>query len=149
MNLEFGTIDANTIGTNVVSSVLYFTAGLVVLLAGFALVDVLTPGNLRKQVFVERRPNAVTVVGALHISLMMIVIVAINASADQLGQGLVDTLVFGFIGVLLQGLALLVVEILAPGRFRDQLEAERFHPAAVATAIVLLAVGGINAAAIS
>jgi hypothetical protein len=36
-----------------------------------------------------------------------------------------------------------------PGRFRDLVEAERLHPAAIATAVIMLAVGGVNAAALS
>ena len=41
---------------------------------------------------------------AMDLSLMTIVICAIRASSDRLGQGLVDTLVYGLLGVVLQGL---------------------------------------------
>jgi uncharacterized membrane protein YeaQ/YmgE (transglycosylase-associated protein family) len=66
-----------------------------------------------------------------------------------LGQGLIDTLVFGLIGVALQGVALAFLEAVVPGRFRGFIDAEQFHPASVAAAVVLLVVGGINAAALS
>lgn len=147
--IDFGAIHTDAIIHNVVTSVLYFLVGMVVLGAGFGMVDALTPGKLRRQVFLERRPNAVTVMAAMDISLMTIVICAIRASSDRLGQGLIDTLVYGLLGVVLQGLALVVLELLVPGHFRDDIDAEDFHPAALAIAVVLLAVGGINAAALT
>ena len=58
-------------------------------------------------------------------------------------------MVYGLIGVALQGLALMTLELLVPGHFRGEINAEEFHPAALATAVVLLAVGGINAAALT
>jgi hypothetical protein len=42
-----------------------------------------------------------------------------------------------------------VLEALVPGRFRDLIGDEKLHPGAVATAVILLAVGGVNAAALS
>jgi uncharacterized membrane protein YjfL (UPF0719 family) len=147
--VQFGTVDATVLTQSVVSTVLYFLVGIVVLVAGFVMVDVLTPGKLRRQVFVDRRPNAVVITSAMDLSLALVIIAAIRASADQLGQGLLDTLVYGLVGVALQGLALAILEAVVPGRFRGFIEAEEFHPASVAAAVVLLAVGGINAVALS
>lgn len=152
MNLaavEFGSISGATLVQNVVAAVLYFLVGAVVLAAGFVMVDVLTPGNLRRMVFVEHRPNAVAVASAMYAALAVVVITAIRASSDALGQGLVDAAVYGIIGVALQGAALVVLELVVPGRFRDLIAAETLHPAAIATAVALLAVGGVNAAALS
>jgi uncharacterized membrane protein YjfL (UPF0719 family) len=147
--VEFGTVDANVLTQSVVSTVLYFLVGIVVLVAGFAMVDVLTPGKLRRQVFVDRRPNAVVITSAMDLSLALVIVAAIRASADQLGQGLLDTLVYGLVGVALQGVALAILEAVVPGRFRGFIDAEEFHPASIAAAVVLLAVGGINAVALS
>lgn len=147
--IDFGTVHTDAIIQNVVGSVLYFLVGVLVLAAGFVMVDVLTPGNLRRQVFVERRPNAVAITAAMDVSLSAIIITAIHSSSDRLGQGLIDTLIYGLIGVALQGLALVVVELLAPGHFRNDINAEEFHPAALSVAVVLLAIGGINAAALT
>lgn len=148
-NVEFGTVDPNVLLQSVVGTVLYFLVGIVVLLAGFVMVDALTPGKLRRQVFVERRPNAVVITSAMDVSLALVIIAAIKASSDQLGQGLLDTLVYGLVGVALQGIALAILEAAVPGRFRGFIDAEKFHPASIAPAVVLLAVGGINAVALS
>jgi hypothetical protein len=57
--LELGTIDLNPVVKGVVATFLYFVVGMAVLVLGFIMVDVLTPGKLRQMVFVDRRPNAV------------------------------------------------------------------------------------------
>lgn len=151
MNLavEFGTISGESLAQNVVAALLYFIVGVLILAAGFVLVDVLTPGNLRRMVFVEYRPNAVAVASGMYAALAIVVVTAIVASSAELGQGLLDAAVYGIVGVLLQGVALVVLEVVVPGRFRDLIEAERLHPSAIATAVLLLAVGGVNAAALS
>jgi uncharacterized membrane protein YjfL (UPF0719 family) len=147
--VEFGTLSADALVQNVVSAVLYFVVGVAVLAVGFLVVDLLTPGDLRRLVFVERRPNAVAVASAMYAALAIVVASAIVASSNDLGQGLIDAAVFGLVGVALQGVALVVLEAAVPGRFRDLIDAEQLHPAAIATAVVLLAVGGVNAAALS
>ncbi|MEZ0342514.1 DUF350 domain-containing protein [Mycobacterium sp. pV006] len=147
--IEFGTVSGDALAQNVVAALLYFVVGVVVLAAGFVMVDLLTPGNLRQLVFVERRPNAVAVASGMYLALAAVVATAIVASSADLGQGLVDAAVYGLVGVALQGVALVVLEVVVPGRFRDLITDERLHPAAIATAVVLLAVGAVNAAALS
>ena len=149
MAVEFGTVDGGALAQIAVAAILYFIVGIVVLGAGFLLADLLTPGSLRDLVFVERRPNAVAVASGMYAALALVTATAIIASSADLGQGLVDALVYGLVGVLLQGAALVVLEVLVPGRFRDLLSDEKLHPAAIATAVVLLCVGGVNAAALS
>lgn len=147
--VEFGTISGESLAQNVVAATLYFVVGALVLAAGFGLMDLLTPGNLRHLVFVEYRPNAVAVASGMYAAVAIVVVSAIIASSNELGQGLIDAAVYGIVGVLLQGVALVVLEVAVPGRFRDLIEADRLHPSAIATAVVLLAVGGVNAAALS
>jgi uncharacterized membrane protein YjfL (UPF0719 family) len=146
--VEFGTISGESLAQNVVAAVLYFVVGIVVLAVGFVMVDVLTPGSLRHMVFVERRPNAVAVACGMYTALAIVVIAAIVASSNELGQGLVDAAVYGLVGIVLQGLALVVLEMAVPGRFRDLIADERLHPASIATAVAMLAVGGVTAAAL-
>lgn len=147
--VEFGTISAESLAQNVVAAILYFVVGALVLAAGFAMVDLLTPGKLRHLVFVEYRPNAVAVASGMYAALAIVVVSAIVASSSELAQGLLEALVYGLVGVALQGMALVILEVVVPGRFRDLIEADRLHPSSVATAVVLLAVGGVNAAALS
>jgi uncharacterized membrane protein YjfL (UPF0719 family) len=147
--IDFGTFSPDKLLHGVIASVLYFLVGIAILVAGFVMVDVLTPGSLRNEVFVQRKPNAVVIAAANYVAIAAVIISAILASSDELGQGLLDVAVYGAIGVFLQGVALLLLEVVVPGRFRDHVEDPDLHPAVFATAAILLAVGGINAAALS
>jgi uncharacterized membrane protein YjfL (UPF0719 family) len=147
--IDFGTVSPDKLAHGVVASVLYFLVGVAVLLAGFVMVDVLTPGSLRREVFVQRRPNAVVIAVANYVAIAAVVISAIFTSSDSLGQGLLDVAVYGAVGVVLQGVALVALALAIPGRLRDHIEDPNLHPAVFATAAIMLAVGGINAAALS
>lgn len=147
--VEFGTVSLTPILHGAVATVLYFLVGIAVLMAGFLMVDVLTPGNLRQLVFIERRPNAAVLATAMYASLGTVIIAAIFSSSNQLGEGLLGVAVYGGIGVVLQGLALVILRIAVPGNFHEHVEQAELHPAAFATAAMLLAVGGVTAAALS
>jgi uncharacterized membrane protein YjfL (UPF0719 family) len=147
--LELGDIDINPVLKGAVATISYFLVGTTVLIIGFFVVDVLTPGNLRQLVFIDRRPNAVMLACANYIALAAVIISAITNSYSQLGQGLVGVAVFGLIGVVLQGIALLTLHFVIPGDFHEHIDEPELHPAAFATAVMLLAVGGVTAAALS
>jgi uncharacterized membrane protein YjfL (UPF0719 family) len=147
--LELGNIDLNPVLKGVVATVLYFLVGMAVLVIGFVMVDVLTPGKLRQMVFIDRRPNAVMLTCAMYIALATVIITAIANSYSQLGQGLVGVAVYGLIGVVLQGVALLTLHFVIPGDFQEHVDEPELHPAAFAIAVMLLAVGGVTAAALS
>ncbi len=147
--VQFGTLSVDPLLRGVVASVLYFLVAFAILIVGFVMFNLLTPGNLRTLVFVERRPNAVVLACSMYAALALVIISAIFTSSNQLGEGLLGVALYGLVGVALQGAALVVLEIAVPGRFRDHIEATQLHPAAFATAVMLLSVGGVIAAALS
>jgi uncharacterized membrane protein YjfL (UPF0719 family) len=147
--LELGSIDLDPVLKGAVATVLYFLVGTAVLILGFIVVDVLTPGKLRQLVFIDRRPNAVILACANYIALAAVIISAITNSYSKLGQGLVGVAVYGLIGVVLQGIAILAMHFVIPGNFHEHVDEPELHPAAFATAVMLLAVGGVTAAALS
>jgi uncharacterized membrane protein YjfL (UPF0719 family) len=147
--VEIGTVDLNPVFKGVVATILYFLVGMAVLVVGFVMVDVLTPGKLRQMVFVDRRPNAVVLACAMYIALATVIISAIANSYSQLGQGLVGVAVYGLMGVILQGIALLTLHLVIPGNFHEHVDEPELHPASFAVALMLLAVGGVTAAAVS
>ena len=147
--LEFGSIDGGSLTQGVVATLLFFVVGAVVLSLGFLALDLLTPGNLRRQVYVDRNPNAAILTGANHLALAMIVVTSIMTSADSLGQGLVDSAVYGIIGVVLQAVALRLLDAFVPGHLRDLVNEPRMNGAAWAVGISLVAIGAVNAAALS
>jgi uncharacterized membrane protein YjfL (UPF0719 family) len=151
MNLavEIGNVDINPVFRGAVATILYFAVGMAVLLVGFYMVDWLTPGKLRQLVFIDRRPNAVVVAGSMYISLTIVIITAIANSYSQLGQGLLGVAVYGLMGVILLGIALLAMHLLIPGDFHEHIDEPTLHPGSFAVALILLAVGGVTAAAVS
>jgi uncharacterized membrane protein YjfL (UPF0719 family) len=147
--VELGNIDLNPVLKGAVATISYFLVGTGVLIIGFIVVDVLTPGKLRELVFIDRRPNAVMLACANYIALAAVIISAVTNSYSQLGQGLVGVAVFGLMGVVLQGIALLSLHFIIPGDFHEHIDEPELHPAAFAVAVMLLAVGGVTAAALS
>ncbi|MEX5710307.1 DUF350 domain-containing protein [Parafrankia sp. FMc6] len=147
--MTFGSLDAGDLGEGIAATLLYFLVGVGVLALGFLVLDLLTPGNLRRQVYVDRRPNAAVLLAGNHLSLTVIVVTAILTSSDSLAQGLVDSAVYGLVGVALQALALRVLDAVVPGHLRAIVDGPTLSPAAWAVATSLLAIGAVNAAALS
>ena len=147
--LEFGTVDGGALADGVVATLLYFGIGLLVLAWGFLALDLLTPGNLRTQVYADHNPNAAILLGANHLALAIIVVTSIMTSADELAQGLVDTAVYGVLGVGLQALALRLLDAAVPGHLRDIVNEPRMRGSAWAIGASLVAIGAVNAAALS
>nr|WP_239521365.1 DUF350 domain-containing protein [Blastococcus saxobsidens] len=136
-------------GQGVVATLLFFVIGVAVLALGFLALDLLTPGNLRTQVYLDHNPNAAILLGANHLALAIIVVTAIMTSGDSLAQGLVDTAVYGLVGVLLQALALRVLDAAIPADLRALVNEPRVRGSAWAVGISLVAIGAVNAAALS
>ncbi|HVE95391.1 MAG TPA: DUF350 domain-containing protein [Pseudonocardiaceae bacterium] len=147
--LDFGSVSGDLLSQGVLATLLYFVVGFGVLILGFIALDLLTPGNLRRQVYTDRNPNAAILLGANHLALAIIVVTAIATSADSLAQGLVDSVVYGLLGVVLQAAALRLIDAFVPGHLRNLVNEPQMSGAAWAVGISLLAIGAVNAAALS
>jgi uncharacterized membrane protein YjfL (UPF0719 family) len=121
----------------------YGLVGLVLMAVGFALVDILTPGNLREQVWVERNRNAAILLASNMIGVGAIVATAIAASENDWGAGIVSTLAYGLLGLVLMGLSFVVIDIVTPGGRGAVMQEEATHPAVVVNAASHLAVAAI------
>jgi len=148
-DIEIGTVDPVLLVGGVLATLAYFVVGIGVLAAGFAVLDALTPGNLRHQVYVDRNPNAALLLGANHLALAIIVVTAILTSSDGFAQGLVDSAVYGLVGIVLQAVALVIMNRALPGRLVSLVGEPHMSGAAWAVAVTLVSVGLVNAAALS
>jgi uncharacterized membrane protein YjfL (UPF0719 family) len=97
----------------------------------------------------QRNRSAGIIASAALIALGGIVATAIISSDGSLGEGLAESAGYGGVGVLMLGLAFLVLDLLTPGKLGDLVVGEGEQPAAWLTAAALLSVGAIVAAAIS
>lgn len=132
----------------------YSLTGIVLMTLGYLLVDVITPGNLREQIWVHRNKNAAILLSSNLIGVAIILTTAIwtsagNIAAGTLDDGLASALLYGIIGLAVMALAFFLLDLLTPGKLGQLLVEHEAHPAVWVTASMHLAIGGIVAAALS
>lgn len=131
----------------------YTVVGVALLALGFWLLDLLTPGHLPTQVWKEANPGAavVSAAGALSVGLIAFTTIWVNA-ASGFGTALLYTVVFGVLGVLLQGAGLVLLDRLLPHRLGDVVigretgsltAGRRLHPGVFVIAAWQLSVAGV------
>jgi uncharacterized membrane protein YjfL (UPF0719 family) len=126
----------------------YGLVGLVLMALGFVLVDVLTPGNLREQVWTQRNRNAAILLASNLLGVGIIVATAIAASHGNWGEGLLSTAAYGVLGLVLMGVSFVVIDVFTPGKLGELLVQEEPHPAVYVSAAAHLSVSAIVAVAI-
>ncbi|WP_017558864.1 DUF350 domain-containing protein [Nocardiopsis baichengensis] len=127
----------------------YGALGLVLMLAGYLLVDLLTPGRLHVLIWEQRNPNATLVLAANTLGVAMVVAMAIYASGGTVADGLLRTAVYGVVGLVLMTLSFVAIDLLTPGRLGDVVNHTELRPAAWINAIAHVSVALVVAAAIS
>ena len=115
----------------------YSGVGLVVLVAGFFVIDALTPGSLGRQVM-EGNMNAAVLAASALFSLGLILWFAIFFTGAG-WSGLDDALVYGAVGVGAQAVGFVVLDMLTPGRLGVVCNEPRLHPATLVSAAVQIA----------
>jgi uncharacterized membrane protein YjfL (UPF0719 family) len=130
-------------------AVAYTAVGIALLVLGFVVLDLLTPGRLGRHIAEERSLNAGLVLGAGFLGQGAIAFTTIWTNATSgFGSALGYTVVFGIIGVLLQAAAFLVLDLLTPGRLGALVTERDFHPASLVASATQLAVAAIVVASI-
>jgi uncharacterized membrane protein YjfL (UPF0719 family) len=127
------------------SAAAYAGAGIVVLILGGILVDLLLPGQLRDQIWIDRNTNCSVMLSSALVGIGAIVVASIRAASDDVATGVFDTLIFGGLGFVLFTIGFFVVDLLTPGKLGDTLAEDRFHPAVVVSATVNVVIGVIIA----
>ena len=119
----------------------YSLLGVVLLIVGFAALDILTPGHLAKHIWTERSFNASIVLSAGFLGQGIIVFTAIWTNGEAgFGAAFLSTIVFGLLGVVLQAVAFLLIDLATPGKLGEVVCEVPFHPASLVTASAQLAV---------
>ncbi|MGW1884642.1 DUF350 domain-containing protein [Streptomyces sp. NPDC001970] len=127
----------------------YGALGVVLLILGIVLVDVLTPGKLGRQIWEERNRNAALLLSSALLGIGGIVFTSIWTTYDDFGKGLVSTAAFGVLGLVLMAVAFLIVDLVTPGKLGETLVEPEPHPAVWVTASCNLAVAAIVSASIA
>ncbi|MCZ7456726.1 DUF350 domain-containing protein [Streptomyces sp. WMMC940] len=127
----------------------YGALGVVLLVLGIVLVDVLTPGKLGRLIWEERNRNAAVLLSSALLGIGGIVFTSIWTTYDDFGKGLASTAAFGVLGLALMAVAFLVVDLVTPGKLGATLVEPEPHPAVWVTASCNLAVAAIVSASIA
>ena len=130
-------------------AVAYTGVGLALLALGFFALDLLTPGHLGRHIYEHRSVNAALTLAAGFLGQGAITFASIWTNATSgFGEALGYTVVFGVLGVLLQAVAFVVLDLVTPGRLGAHLTEPQFHPASLVSAAAQLAVAAIIVASI-
>jgi uncharacterized membrane protein YjfL (UPF0719 family) len=130
-------------------AVAYTGVGIALLTLGFVALDLLTPGRLGRHIHEERSVNAGVVLAAGFLGQGLIIFAAIWTNATSgFGEALLYTVVFGVLGVILQAVAFVVLDLITPGKLGAHVTEVPFHPASLVLAAVQLSVAAIVVASI-
>ncbi|MFB7833708.1 DUF350 domain-containing protein [Streptomyces sp. NPDC056056] len=127
----------------------YGALGVVLLILGIVLVDLLTPGKLRRQIWEDRNRNASILLSSALLGIGGIVFTSIWTTYENFGKGLVSTAAFGVLGLVMMAVAFLVVDLVTPGKLGATLVDPEPHPAVWVTASCNIAVSAIVSASIA
>ncbi|GAA3861196.1 DUF350 domain-containing protein [Saccharothrix violaceirubra] len=137
----------STIGQGLGAIALYAILGTLLMVFGFYAIDWTTPGKLSYLVRTGA-PNAVVVTAAGLVSMALIVVVVIYNSGGRLADGLLTGLIFGLAGIVVQVLAVRLLEWVTRLDIGSLIESDKFAPASVVVAAAHLALGLVVAVAI-
>jgi len=135
-----------TLGVNIGLIALYAVLGAVLMYLGYLAIDLTTPGDLRGLVR-EGRPNAVIVSSAGVVSMAFIVVTAIYVSGGLL-TGLLNTSIYGLVGIVAQVLAVRGLEAVARLDVGACLHDQLVTPVSAIIAAMHLALGLVVAVAV-
>ena len=129
----------------------YGAVGTAIMLLGYLITDLLTPGKLHKLIWEDRNPNAVLLVSANTLGAAVVVVSAILSSFSELGlgAGLLSAGIFGIIGLAVMAVSFLIIDLITPTSVRAVIASAEFHPATWVSATAHLSIALVVAAAIS
>ena len=125
----------------------YAGIGLAILVIGFFVMDLLTPGKLGELVG-QGNPNAAVLGGMTLFSLGLVMYFAIYFTGAG-WDGLDDALVFGLVGVAAQAAGFGIVEAVIPGKLRDCVQERTFHAQTAVLAGAQLAIALVICASLT
>jgi uncharacterized membrane protein YjfL (UPF0719 family) len=134
---------------DVLATLAYVGLGTVLIVLGYLIVDLLTPEKLGDLIFRQRKVDAALLASANVVAIGLILVSAILTSADDTGDGLLDVLVFGGLGLVLLALSYLVIDLITPGNLGQTIADDVHDPGVYLLVAVHLAIGGVIAASLT
>jgi uncharacterized membrane protein YjfL (UPF0719 family) len=141
----------NEILFNALAALAYGGVGIVVLVLGYLITDLLTPGKMHELIWEHRNRNAVLLVSANTLGSAIVVTSAILSSDSEvgLGAGLLSTAVYGVIGLAVMALSFLLIDLITPAKIARMISSDEPHPATWVSASAHVATAMVVAAALT
>lgn len=127
----------------------YAGVGVGMMLLGYALIDILTPGKLHEIIWEQRNTNASILVSFNVLSVAAIIVASIRSGHGDLTDGLIRTAVFSVLGMLIMAVFFVILDVLTPGKLGAMMVAPERHPAVWVTAASHVAIAAVISAAIT
>jgi uncharacterized membrane protein YjfL (UPF0719 family) len=142
------TLSAPDIGLGVLAVLAYAALGLALLVAGYRVLDALTPGRLSDLICEDRNVNAATLTVAHLTAVTLVVASAALTSVGGRFGALLDMAVFGSLGLLLQAAAFRLLDRITPGDLGELVTSSEPHPATLVTGAWIIATSVVLAVAV-
>ncbi|MBJ7602135.1 MAG: DUF350 domain-containing protein [Candidatus Dormibacteraeota bacterium] len=126
----------------------YAVLGTLLLLLGYLALDLVTPGKLGQVIRTEHNANAAVLAASGVLGLSFLIAAAIFTSGGDLLQGLIETLVFGLVGILAQAAALFAFDRVIGVDAEELMGQRHLLPATILAATVRIGIGLITAYAL-
>lgn len=128
----------------------YCVVGVLLMLLGSFLVNLLTPGNLRQLIWAERNHNIAILLSSNLLAVGLVAAMAIwTTESDRLWDGVLAAFVYGLISLVVMGVSFVLLDLLTPGRLGELVTSGERHPAVYVSAALHGAVALIIVASLS
>ncbi|GAC70101.1 DUF350 domain-containing protein [Gordonia soli] len=133
---------------NAYAAAAYSIVGVVLMAISFVVLDLLTPGKLREVLWAQRNRNAGILVASNLVGIAIIITAAIVASQGRLLEGLLYTVVYTVIGIVVMAITFALIDLATPGKLGELLLHPESHPAVWVQSATHVGVAVIVASAI-
>lgn len=142
------TLSGRDLLVGVLATLAYAAVGLALLVAGYLLLDRLTPGDLGTLIYTDHNVNAARMTVGHLVSVTLVIASAALTSQGGTFGALLDMAVFGALALALQAVAFRVLDALTPGHLGAVVTAATPCPASSVTAVWAVVIGAVLAVAI-
>lgn len=139
----------NNLLEGLLATAAYTGVGLALLVLGFFVLDLLTPGKLADQIFEHHRRDATIFAAVGLVSLGAIIATAIYTAGSETWETFGDAVAYGLLGIALQAIAFVVLDAITPGKLGETLVDDKDDHAVWLTSGMQIAVAVITIASIT
>lgn len=142
------TVVANLSVDGVTATVAYATLGAVLLVAGYVVLDLVTPGRFTERLRDDASANAAALAVGNLVAVATVVATAGLTSPDATGDGLASMAGYGAVGIAVQAVGMLGLSAVLRADIDKLLRTVELRPLAVVVAAASVSLGALTAVAV-